>query len=138
MITLDSTQQRFTGLLVGLFVLGVALLVGNLPGSPLRSGTVQLAVVLGFPLLIALLAYLRFAPSVIWWEIVLLGAWGFLGIAVTAFIGFLSTMNAAGGYPGAGIELLQNLSLFIAVTASLSIPYGLAVNSVKRNLEWPS
>lgn len=127
MTTLTTTQQRrFTGMVVGLFLLGVVLLIGNVPGSPLRSANIELAVVLGLPLLIALLTYLRFAPSVIWWELVLLGVCGLLGIVVTAFIGFLSTMDTAGGYPGAGIELLRNIGLFVVVTASLSIPYGVA------------
>ncbi|WP_152419995.1 hypothetical protein [Haloferax prahovense] len=127
MTTTNPLEQRqFVGLLIGLLALGILLLIGSLPGSPLRSGNLELVVIFSLPLLIALITYLRFAPSAIWWEIVLLGIWGIFGLAVAAFIGFLLTMDATGGYPGARIELLQDITRFVAMTVGVGLPYGLA------------
>ena len=118
-----------SGLIVGLTVLGIGLLVANIPGSPLRSGNIELFVIFALPLVISLVTYVRFAEPVIWWEIGLLGVWGALCIALTTFVGFLATMGTPGGYPGAGVELVQNIAMFLAVTLGLSIPYGLAGKS---------
>lgn len=125
-----STRTRYTqtlsGLIIGLSVLGIALLVANIPSSPLRSGNLELFTIFALPLVISLVAYVRFAEPVIWWEVSLLAIWGVLSIVVTAFIGFLATMGTPGGYPGAGVELIQNIAMFSAVTLGLSVPYGIA------------
>lgn len=76
--------------------------------------------------MISLISYVRFAEPIIWWEVGVLAIWGGLSIAVTIFIGFLATMGTPGGYPGAGVELIRNIAMFLAVTLGLSIPYGLA------------
>lgn len=127
---LPSTPTRDTrtlsGLLIGLSVLGIALLAANIPSSPLRSSDLELFAIFVLPLIISLVAYVRFAELVVWWEVALVAVWGVLSIVVTAFIGFLATMGTAGGYPGAGVELIQNIAMFLAVTLGLSVPYGLA------------
>jgi hypothetical protein len=113
-------------LIVGLALLGIALLVANIPISPLRSENLELFVIFALPLVISLVAYVRFAEPVVWWEVALLGVWGALSTALTTFVGFLATMGTPGGYPGAGAELIRNIALFLAVTLGLSVPYGLA------------
>lgn len=104
--------RTLSGLIIGLVVLGIALLVANIPSSPLRSGNLELFAIFALPLVISLVAYIRFAEPVVWWEVSLLGVWGVLSIVVTAFIGFLATMGTPGGYPGAGVELVQNIAMF--------------------------
>ena len=113
-------------IIIGLAVLGIALLIANIPSSPLRSGNLELFTLFALPLVISLIAYVRFAEPLVWWEVGLLAIWGGLSIVVTVFIGFLATMGTPGGYPGAGVELIRNIAMFLAVTLGLSIPYGLA------------
>ncbi|WP_239641037.1 hypothetical protein [Halorubrum distributum] len=124
--TRTPDTRTLSGILIGLVVLGIALLVANVPSSPLRSANLDLFAIFALPLVISLVAYVRFAESVVWWEIVLLAVWGVLSIALTTFVAFLATMGTPGGYPGAGAELLRNIALFLAATLGLSIPYGLA------------
>lgn len=125
-----STQTRDTrplsGSIIGLAVLGIALLVANIPSSPLRSTNLELFTLFALPLVISLVAYVRFADPTVWWEVALLAVWGVLSIAVTVFVGFLATMGTPGGYPGAGVELIHNIAMFVSVTLGLSLPYGLA------------
>ncbi|GAA0722436.1 hypothetical protein J2744_000113 [Halorubrum trapanicum] len=115
-----------SGVLIGLIALGIVLPVANVPGSPLRSSNLQLFAVLALPLATSLVAYVRFAKTVVWWEITLLAAWGAVSIGLATFVGFLATMGTPGGYPGAGVELLRNIATFLAVTLGLGVPYGLA------------
>ncbi|WP_256296398.1 hypothetical protein [Haloarchaeobius salinus] len=124
--TRTPDTRTLSGILIGLVVLGIALLVANIPSSPLRSGNLELFAIFALPLVISLVAYVRFAEPVVWWEVTLLGVWGALSIALTTFVGFLATMGTPGGYPGAGVELIQNIGMFLAVTLGLSVPYGLA------------
>ncbi|WP_424015268.1 hypothetical protein ACOZ35_04550 [Halorubrum xinjiangense] len=118
--------RTVSAILIGLLALGVALLVANVPGSPLRGSNLQLFAVFILPLAISLVAYVRFAKAVVWWEIALLAVWGAVSLAVSVFVGFLATMGTPGGYPGAGAELLRNVAMFLATTLGLSVPYGLA------------
>ena len=124
--TRTPDTRTLSGILIGLAVLGIALLVANIPSSPLRSANLEPFTIFALPLFISLVAYIRFAEPVVWWEVALLGVWGALGIAVTTFVGFLATMGTPGGYPGAGAELIRNIALFFAGTLGLSVPYGLA------------
>jgi hypothetical protein len=124
--TRTPDTRTLSGILAGLGVLGIALLVANVPSSPLRSGSLELFALFALPLVIALVAYLRFAEPVVWWELTLLGVWGALSIAVTTFVGFLATMGTPGGYPGSAVELGRNIALFLAVTLGLGVPYSLA------------
>ncbi|GGL42328.1 hypothetical protein GCM10009037_27340 [Halarchaeum grantii] len=124
--TRTADTRTLSGVLVGLTILGLALLVANVPSSPLRSGNLELFTIFVFPLVISLVAYVGFAELVVWWEVALLAVWGGLSVAVTAFVGFLATMGASGGYPGVVVELVRNIAMFLAVTLGLGIPYGLA------------
>ncbi|GGL65478.1 hypothetical protein [Halocalculus aciditolerans] len=124
--TRTADTRTLSGVLVGLAVLGLALSVANVPGSPLRSWNLELFTIFVFPLVISLVAYVRFAESVAWWEVALLAVWGGLSVAVTAFVGFLATMGTPGGYPGVAVELVRNIAMFLAATLGLGIPYGLA------------
>ncbi|WP_210425012.1 hypothetical protein [Halorussus halobius] len=125
-----STRTRdartLSGVIVGLSVLGIVLLVANIPRSPLRSGTLELFTIFALPLVISLVAYVRFAEPLVRWEVALLAVWGVLGIAATAFVGFLATMDTPGSYPGAGVELLRNIAMFVSVALGLGLPYGVA------------
>ena len=118
--------RTLSGLIIGLVVLGVVLLVANVPSSPLRSAQLGLFVIFVLPLIISLLAYIRFAEPVVWWEVALLAVWGVLSIIVTAFIGFLATMGTPGGYPGAVTEIVRHIAMFLAATLGLGVTYGIA------------
>lgn len=124
--TRTPATRTLSGLIIGLAVLGIALLAASIPSSPLRSGNLELFTLFVLPLVISLVVYVRFAEPVAWWEVSLLAVWGGLSIAVTVFFGFLATMGTSGGYPGAGVELIQDLALFLAVTLGLSLPYSVA------------
>ena len=128
MLKTDTTRhtQRLSGVLIGLVLLGIALLLANVPGSPLRNTNTPLLVLFALPVLIALVTYVRFVESVIWWEVGLVTAWAVLSMVVTTFVAFLATMGTPGGYPGAGVELARQSALFLAATIGLSVPYGYA------------
>jgi hypothetical protein len=116
-----------SGLLVGGLVLGVALLVANTPWSPFRSSTLEIFVLYVLPVVIAVLAYVRFATPVVWWEVGALAIWGAISRFGAAFVGFFATMDTGGtGYPGPWIELLQNVLHFFVTTVGLGVPYALA------------
>ena len=59
-------ERTLTGLLVGLILLGIVLVVANVPGSPLRGSTLGDVGPLGHPVLVALVAHVRFSPTARW------------------------------------------------------------------------
>lgn len=128
-----SSPRRYSLAIAGAVLVGLVFLVANVRGSPLRSGTVEFAVVFVLPLPVALLAYRRFAASAARWELAALTAWGVLSLFFVAFGVFLATMDVATGY--LGLELLRNVVLFATVTAGLAVPYGLAA-AVRRDHPW--
>jgi len=121
-----SDTRTLSGFIIGLSVLGIALLIANITIFPLWNGNLELFLLMVLPLVISLIAYVRFAESIVWWEVGLLAIWGGLTIAVTVFIGFLATMGMPESYTGAGAELIRKITMFLAATLGLSIPYGLA------------
>lgn len=123
--------RTLSGLLVGLVLVGLVLLVASTPGSPLRNGDVEVFVVLALPLVISLVAYVRFAERVVGWEVGLLAVWGLAGVVVTAFAAFLATMGTPPRYSGAGPELVRDVVAFLAATLGLGVPYGIA-GSLRR------
>ena len=118
--------RRLSALLIGLVVLGIALLIANVPGSPLRNGDLELFVLFGLPLAVSLVAYVRFAEPVVRREVALLTLWGLAGVVVTIFVTFLATTGRPPRYGGAELELGRNVALFLAATVGLGVPYGVA------------
>ncbi|ELZ61565.1 hypothetical protein C467_00991 [Halorubrum hochstenium ATCC 700873] len=123
--------------LTGLILLGVALLAfENVPGAPFQSANIELFAVFVLPLAIALVAYVGLSRSVVWWELGLLAVWGAFGVAVTIFVGFLATTGTPGEYQGVAAELVRDVAMFLALTAGLGVPYGLAGKLRHEHPRW--
>jgi putative effector of murein hydrolase LrgA (UPF0299 family) len=75
------TVTPLSGLLIGLVALGITILIANMPWSPLRSPRLKLVATFLVPIVIAVLAYARTAPTVAWWVVVALSVWGCLAQA---------------------------------------------------------
>ena len=131
-VTENADSRGLPGLLVGLAVLGIALLVANVPGSPLRSSDLSFFVVFVLPLLISVVTYLHFVAHRVWWEVGVLALWSTVSLALTMFVAFLATMGTPSSYPGALMELTGNIAMFLGASLGLGVPYALA-GKFRRN-----
>ncbi len=120
-------SERFLSALLALFTLvGVCLIIAQIPGSPLRTPQTDTIALIWMPILIGVLAYFRSNPNAKWWEIVGLLVWSFVITNVVLFLMFFLVLDTSGGYPGATQEFINNFIQFAALSASFGLLYGTA------------
>lgn len=119
----------FSAIIAALLIIGIAFLVANVPNSPYRNPNTPLFLTYILSVIIALVAYIRFANPVVWWEVVLLAAWGEFSLFISGIVSFLVMLGmppASIGYPGVIAEFAIHLGIFLTATMGLLVPYAMA------------
>lgn len=127
--TTRARDTWITGTIIASFIIAIALLIANVPGSPYRSPDVPMFLTYFLSVIIALLTYIRYASTVVWWEIIALGIWGEFSLFIAGLVSFLVMLGLPPltyGYPGVVGEFTIQFGLFLTASIGLGIPYAIA------------